>query len=306
MRLIDEIIELLSREQPNVETALTKTKVLLYRIGEPQLAAWVTAEINGYAANNDIPTYRIIPTRVLATVTDGMTVRRNSIPIPINHLPDAMKEGLRNTKVGHGVATLETFIAATEDTLSKPLSPEFYGLLAKGLQEGFFIETAHVEIARSQVVGILAQIRSRLLDFVLQLSSRMPSDLPEADAKARSKQIDAAGLFQSAIFGDNATIIVGNHNNQTASHVSVRVGDFESLAAFLRGNKVDEADLSTLKTAIHADGPRAEDPARQFGPKVRAWMANMLKKAVETSWQIELGVASSVLATAIGRYYGWP
>jgi len=283
VKIAEEIIELLSREQPKVETALTKTMILLYRIGEDQLAGWVTAEINGYTGKDEVPSYRVIPTRGLATVTDGMTVRWNDIPIPINHLPSDMKEGLRNTKFGHGVAALEEFASAGEDRLSKPLLPEFYGLLAKGLQKGLFIETAHVEIGKSQVIGILSQIKSRLLDFVLQLSSRMPDDLSEKDAKSRSKEIDAAGLFQSAIFGDNATIIVGSHNTQTASNISMKVGDFESLAAYLKGNKVADQDIAALKKAIDADGASVNHNDRQAGPKVRAWMASMLKKAVDAS-----------------------
>lgn len=302
MHLVDEIIELLSRENPAVETALTKTKVLLYRIGEPQLAAWVNSEINGYAGNNEVPAYRIIPTRVLATVTDGFTVRWNSIPIPIEHLPTEMKEDLKNTKVGHGVAALEEFASASEDTLSKPLSPEFYRLLAKGLNKGLVIETAHVEIGKSQVIGILAQIRSRLLDFVLQLSSRMPSDLPDVDTKMRSKEIDAAGLFQNAIFGNNATIVLGNHNTTTIKNI-VHKGDFASLALALKSNGIGENDIEALQSAIAQDSESIDTHKKEFGPAVKSWMSKMMGKVIDSSWQIELGVAGGLLTEALKAYY---
>ena len=305
MKLIEEITELLSREEPAVEAALVKTKVLLYKLGESQLASWVNAEINGYKDAADIPDYRVISTRVLATVTNGYTARWNNTPIPIGHLPADFQEDLRRTKIGQGVAALEALVKTSESALSKPLSPELYGLLAKGLERGIVVESAHVEIGRTQLVGILAQIRSRLLDFILELSSRLPSDLPDAETVAKSKAIDAAGLFQSAIFGDNATIIVGSHNQQTASNTSIRVGDFESLATFLRGKNVADSEISELKAAIHEDGDTPHD-RKQLGPKVKEWMKGMFQKAVDASWQIELGVASSVLATALSRYYGWP
>lgn len=48
MKLAEEIVELLSRESPNIENALTKTKVLLYHLGENQLTGWVSAQLNGY------------------------------------------------------------------------------------------------------------------------------------------------------------------------------------------------------------------------------------------------------------------
>ena len=305
MKLADEIVELLSRESPSIENALTKTKVLLYRLGEGHLAGWVSAELNGYTGSQEVPGYRIIPTRVLACVTDGMTIRYPSIQLPLGHLPEQMRHDLRNTKVGHSVAALQQFAEAKEECLSKPLSPEFYRLLAKGLEKGLFIESAHVELGRSQIVGILAQIKSRLLDFILQVSSRLPSDITDAEAKSKSKEIGTSSLFQSAIFGDNATIIVGDHNTQSVANVNIKAGDFASLAKFLRENDVSEPDIANLQNAIVEDEPNIDRLKRQTGPSVRAWMKAMLAKAVDTSWQIEIGVAGSLLASALGRYYGW-
>jgi hypothetical protein len=305
VKLVEEIIDLLSREDPNIENALTKTKVLLYRLGEDHLAGWVSAELNGYTGSQEVPGYRIIPTRVLASVTDGITIRYPSTQLPLGHLPEQMRTDLRNTKVGHSVATLQQFAAAKEDSLSKPLSPELYRLLAKGLTKGFIIESAHVEIARSQIIGILAQIKSRLLDFILQVSTRMPSDITDSDARTKSKEIDISSLFQSAIFGDNTTIIVGNHNTQTVKNIAIKAGDFRSLAEHLRAHRVSEPDIANLRSAIDQDGENVDRSKRQPGSKVKEWMKVMLAKAVDTSWQIEIGVASSLLASALGQYYGW-
>jgi hypothetical protein len=45
--------------------------------------------------------------------------------------------------------------------------------------------------------------------------------------------------------------------------------------------------------------------AKRFGPRVREWIKKMISKAVDASWQIELGVAGNLLTDALKAYYGW-
>ena len=47
MRLLDEIIELLSDRKGSLTDALLKTKVLMHKIGHQELAEWVNNELNG-------------------------------------------------------------------------------------------------------------------------------------------------------------------------------------------------------------------------------------------------------------------
>jgi hypothetical protein len=62
-------------------------------------------------------------------------------------------------------------------------------------------------------------------------------------------------------------------------------------------------DLTLPVSCIHAD---AEDvKAKRFGPRVREWIKKMISKAVDASWQIELGVAGNLLTDALKAYYGW-
>ena len=45
MKLIEEIIELLSSGESNLKVALLKTKVLLHQLGEKELFDWVDSEL---------------------------------------------------------------------------------------------------------------------------------------------------------------------------------------------------------------------------------------------------------------------
>jgi hypothetical protein len=74
----------------------------------------------------------------------------------------------------------------------------------------------------------------------------------------------------------------------------------------LANHGVAKPDLDSLGVAIAEDKSSTEVASKQLGPSVRAWMSAMFSKAATASWQIELGMAGSILASAIQRYYGWP
>ena len=99
--------------------------------------------------------------------------------------------------------------------------------------------------------------------------------------------------------------MVGNHNAQDVTNI-ISQGNFLGLAEFLKNHGVGDANIAELEIAINADGKSLEVAQKRFGPAVKAWLQTMLSKAVDASWNIELGIASSLLASALQRYYGWP
>ena len=59
-------------------------------------------------------------------------------------------------------------------------------------------------------------------------------------------------MFNNAIFGDNATILVGDHNRQKVTNRIV-TGDFESLKLLLQERNVGTSEISDLRSAVEAD-----------------------------------------------------
>jgi hypothetical protein len=70
----------------------------------------------------------------------------------------------------------------------------------------------------------------------------------------------------------------------------------------LEQNGVQKTDLIELKGALESEN--VTTPGKGFGPKVSAWIAKMMQKAANGSWQIGLGAAGNLLAGAIAKYYG--
>ena len=127
--------------------------------------------------------------------------------------------------------------------------------------------------------------------------------MSDEEVKQRAAVTDAENIFNNAIFGDNATVIVGSGNTQPINATVIK-GDFNSLSETLKEHGVEDADIEELKAAIVADAAEGGPKQGEFGVSVKSWMQSMLSKAVDASWQIELGVASSLLANALQRFYG--
>ena len=106
MKLIHEIIELLSSNAPNLHNALFKTKVLLHKLGEKHLVHWVNSELNGYDSIENVPEYRVLTMSILGNISNGAW-RYSNQPLPIAHLGEKLRKDLETTHLTQSIAVLE-------------------------------------------------------------------------------------------------------------------------------------------------------------------------------------------------------
>ncbi|MCA8285743.1 AbiTii domain-containing protein [Burkholderia vietnamiensis] len=299
MQLFDDIVNLLSDDKGSLASALLKTKVLMHRIGHRDLDNWLNSELNGYTSNAQIPDYRIVGMQLVGTV-ETVAWRRRGVTLPIFHLKDNIRERLCRAHLGHSVAELEEMATAEEGTLGSVVPPELYGMLSEPY-DGAHVTSARSLIGTTQIAGVLVEIRSRLLEFVLNLQDKV-GDIPEKDLKTAAKGINTQEMFNSAVFGANATIIVGNQNTATITN-NVDKGDFNKLKAILQDAGIGSGDVQALNQAIQEDRD-APEQTKAFGPKVAAWIGSMIQKAATGGWNVGVGAAGNLLASAISSYYG--
>lgn len=303
MKLIEEIIDLLSSSGGNLTDALIKTKIVLYKIGQKELIDWVNSELNGYPNEDEIPPYRILPAQVLANMAN-ISFQATAHPLPTMHLEESYRENLETAKMKESLSVLEKYLDSSVVSLKRPIPLEANGLLEKSLSSGTHIQNAWSEIQLTGITSILTQVRSRLLDFLLELNEKLPSELSEEEVRKLAAKTGTENLFNNAIFGDNVTIIVGNSNAQKVKATVIK-NDFQSLSSALKEYGVEDKDIKALKNAIATDSSEGMLKDKQFGTSVKSWLQVMFQKALDTTWQIELGIASSLLANALQRFYGW-
>jgi hypothetical protein len=301
MQLLKDIVTVLSDKDGSLTDALLKTKVLMHHIGHKELAGWVNDELNGYPSDSLVPDYRTIPTRLYGNVSN-LAWRHSGTQLPTSHLPKEVRERFCIEKLRQSIQVLEQ-LSKSDGSLSRPVSPEWYYTLAKGaIESSFNIDSAWVQFEPTQLVNLLIEVRSRLLDFTLNLQGEL-GNVADDNMKEAAKGIDAPGMFASAVFGDNATFVFGNNNETTITN-TVTKSDFAALAKAFKDTGVSETDVDELKAAVDDDDPNAVAETKQFGPKVKAWMTKMSQKAIDGAWSIGIGAGGKLLADALGSYYG--
>jgi hypothetical protein len=184
LNLLNEIVSALSSEAGSLTDALLKTKVLLHRIGRQELAEWVNHELNGYPDAEQVPEYRRLPSQVLANAMN-MAYQITGHPIPLGHLSDSQRYDLQTTKMHQSLAVLEKFVQDKNGRLQAPIPMEANGILGKGLANGYMIQRAWCEIQTADVAQIVVQVRSRLLDFILQLQDQIGENVANDELKSK-------------------------------------------------------------------------------------------------------------------------
>lgn len=301
MKLLDEIIADLSSDKPNLTNAFLKTKVLLHRLGKKDLIEWVNNEVNGYSEAAQLPPYRVVNAEVLANF-GNIAYQYTRHPIPLSHLDKEYREILETANLRQSLSVLEEF--ALVKSIQSPIPIEANVILNKGLISGYKIQRAWCEISSTAITQVLTEVRSRLLDFILELNESLGGDMSDEEIRDVGSKLDTNRMFANAIFGDNTTILVGSHSQQVVT-INVVKNDYASLRKALAEKNISASDIEFLKEAIDADSTVIDRTNKEFGPAVKGWLKTMLSKAIDTSWQIELGIASNFLADALKKYYGW-
>jgi hypothetical protein len=302
MKLLNDIIKLLTSEGTSLNEALLKTKVLLHQIGHTELVGWVSSELVGYDVGAQLPLYRTLSGTVFGRVTNGyLTYNRHQIPIL--HFGAKHRKMLEEFQLPFSLNVLESFIEKDNGTnkIARPIAPEFNQILGERFTDGYFVQSAWLQIEITQVRQVLTEVRTRLLDFVLTLQEQVGATVSDEDIRERTTKLDIQSMLGKSVFGDNATFIIGDNNHQNVINNTTR-HNAVAMADELRKHNVDETDIAALQAAI------SEDPApavpEGYGPAVRGWITRMMTKAGDTSWKISISAAGGVLATVLKNYYG--
>lgn len=304
MDQLEEIIQILSSGDAGVTNALLKTKILLFSIGKKELATWVNHELNGYPDDSLLPDYRVVTTRILADLNNGARLY-SAFPLPLGYLDEDDYEEATTCKIYLSISQVENLVTNADEakTLQQPIPIDYaYIKYCKKIERGYELTRCYKEIALHNFVSILTQVRSRLLDFVLELSDQLAGIPGEKSMTEKLKTIDTSSLFHNSIFGDNTVINFGNENSFNVNN-NIEKNDIEVLKQKLADKGIPQDDIQDLQLAIDADGPIASRNG-DFGHSVSTWFAKMVSKAAQGTIGIGINVFTQTATAALKKYYG--
>lgn len=146
-----------------VSTLLRKVKLAAAKLQLPAVEEWVESELNGY--KGEIPEYRLLKGEPRA-----FNPYRGWIPIGGD--PKTVRM-ISTARTNQSIAEIEDLVASTEDGgyLHQALPPEVVNALNRSMQFGGFGQMS-VMIGRAEMAGILDVVRTKVLDWAIELEKR--------------------------------------------------------------------------------------------------------------------------------------
>ena len=275
--LVPELVNMAS--DPNVSSGdlLRRALVTAKRLAVPDLAEWISAELEGYKGK-PVPDYRSLNGR-----PQVFNPYRGYQPL---HMPTPeWAEAVSKAKIWQSIPELEK-LAQHDSVVRLSYTPELEQNLMKAMEIPLAPSLA---LSSIQIHGIVEKVRTRILDWALDLEGR---DII-GEGMSFTPQEKQAVQQQHYHFGDvSGSQIQISSNGSTQTQANTTGTDIEALKGLVRalgaaladakGDTADElrAELATLKA--QADSPK---------PK---W--EIIKATARSLKTVAEGVAGNILA----------
>jgi hypothetical protein len=306
--LLDELITLLSDPKQSLSEALYKTKVLFHQLGRKDLVPWVTHEIAGYPDESEVPPYRLIGAQVRCNLMNAGWTNNNQLLI-IGHLDAVEQKAITEIKLRFPIEVIQESIRKYSENSSNRMvsniAPETFGRFNQVITNGGRLTAAWSELNMGDVAGVLSSVRSRLLDFVLELKDQIDtaqvSVIPDAGLPERLEKagINPGDIFKNAVFTDSTINLMIGSGVQNVN-IKNKPGDIKSLLEVLRKKGVLEEDLIDLEAAVTEDGEAGEVTVDKG--KTQSWLLKTAAKAGKGAMKIGTKVFTEVAIAAIEHY----
>ncbi|MFZ4604160.1 MAG: hypothetical protein ACOYM8_17080 [Caulobacterales bacterium] len=285
----------------DLSAALLKLRLLAAKLGNHPLEAWVKHESEGYPADAEVPAYR----RASVTYTgdfEDFTQRRTGVPIPSFLIAKFADEKCNTHEFREGIAEIALLEeGAKTGKLSLQAANLIFALQGK-VYPGMNCQAVSGAISPSSLSGIRSAVKNRVLELTIELEKAVPE--AKSIGFGQSATVNEARVTQviNQVFHGDATSIL-NTGSGANLNVNVTRGDGAALAKALTDAGIAKSDAEAFAAIVATEKP--ESKAEPFGAKAKAWIAANIKKSVDGTWAVGIGVATTVLSRAALKYYGF-
>lgn len=273
---------------------LRKCQILAARLRHEPFKLWVRHELNGYPDDVTLPTYRG-PFRgeMKADLAGFMGASARNVGVPMTNIPEEVREEARSMRFYQGVGMLESLIADANRVGETAVKSMFSAELAAmtPVWQNYQTIAMWAEVPIASIAGILDQVRSRALEFALEIEAENPNAgeaAPGGEPPVPIARIDL--IFNTTIYGGR--VAVGPN-----ATVNVTPGDLGGLMAYLEARGIAKEDRKELEAALKAD-------EGGLGPRVKAWLGEMALKTASFGGGVAENAAGGLIAAAVLRYLG--
>lgn len=303
---VKELIDRVRDRSTDSTTPLGEVLRLCMRLGKllgnEDLLNWARMEVIGYEKAEDLPDYRKMPSESSGDFCGPFGSGVKNAHIPNILIEKGHREVLCNVYMFEPVAELEDLAKNKHgdgNILKLPWSGNMiaYYQHKEIYSNGMVLVSAWRIMTTQKLVGILEIVRTRVLDFVLEIEKELGLDSVSTKTTPKiinSKSDKIQQIFNNKIFGGN--FVMGSVKGVTQQTININQGDIESLKRYLEKLELGDKHIKELEVSIKKDEEEKEHP----GPAVKSW----LKKAGKFGADLASNAFGQLLASAIGKFYG--
>jgi hypothetical protein len=230
-----------------VSDLLRKAKTVSKKLRTPEIDEWIDRELKGYEKTADIPEYR----RIHGHLRCYNPVQQRWMPLMVHGDPRIV-EIYSSSPMPQMIGELESLVAGRESSTSllRKFTPHQAQIIMDQMNDQF---EPGLEISKSAVVAILDAVRTRVLDWALELES---------------SGVLGEGMTFSPAEREAASQITHNHfttNIGTMTGSQFQQGTVQSTQNIANG--IDAQALTTLVDSI-----RSQLDEMHLGDELRAEM----------------------------------
>lgn len=299
MSLLRDIQSSVVSDTPNLECVLLKLRLLAARLESDLLGDWVKYELSGYPDDVEVPSYRKVVVSFRGTFSGAFGAGINNAPIPSWLVEQHAGEKWTKKTIREGISSVDDLVKYAEKSGSIGLDCSNLILLLQGkIYEDYACNDISGSFSRTSLVQIQTEVKSRILEFTIQLEKAMPS---AADISLEPSQIDN-------INNRDITNIVNQtvYNITARDHATIGIniiqGDSKALTQKLEQDGIPRIEAKELAEIVENEQPISQE--EPLGKKAQQWLMDNLKKAQDGTWKVGVSVATDVIKEAVKNYYG--
>ena len=213
MSLLRQIQDAAINSSVDLPALLRKCKVLAARLGNDDFKRWIDNELSGYNNKDDLPEYRVLRVNSKGHFSGAFGSGLRNADIPLLYLPEDFRERLGHSYLMQPIAAMASLVEkSTSGTLEEPWDPDVVAHFGKKIYQHMVCMQAWKVIPASALVAALDTVRTRVLNFALEIEIQNPA---AGEAMANEKPVPqetVQHIFNTYITGDVQNLSSGSTN----------------------------------------------------------------------------------------------
>lgn len=291
--ILDDILDHATDSSVSTSDLLRKVQIAAHRLGATEVIRWVRQELAGYEPDAELPPYRRLTATVTGTFAGPM---RQFTDENLSIIPDGM-EALWSAQMREPLTELQGLATLEDDPAMHWPAPavkmyEESGVFRVHL---FTLYRARTVITRQSLLGLIDIIRSKAMEFALELQSTYPDAGSVGGPTVIEPGVERV-IYQvtNNIYGDGTNIATGSDIRQRSR---VQKGDADALRRAAESNGLSAEDAAEFVAAVVTEQSLE-------GTRTSRFIDNVRNGAITLSGSIASDVAASGLIEIASSFLG--